>query len=50
MSDLEMMIAIVKAYKNYIDGNIDLTEQERSDLLMIARNLDNEALFKGIYV
>ena len=47
--DCVLLISIIDAYKNYIDGSILLSEQARSDLLMIARNLDGEANFKGLY-
>lgn len=49
MTDLELLAKTIKAYKNYIDSNINLTEQERSDLLMIARTLDIEAEARGLY-
>jgi hypothetical protein len=49
MTDLELLAKTVKAYKEYIDSSINLSEQERSDLLMVARELDIEAESRGLY-
>jgi hypothetical protein len=48
MTDIELLAETIKAYKVYIDCPITATEQERSDLLMIARTLDIEAQSRGL--
>ena len=50
MDDITLLIETIKAYKKYIDCRNDLSEQDRSDLLMIARNLDSECLERGLDV
>jgi len=50
MDDLQLLIETVKAYKKYIDLRNDLPEDERSDLLMKARELDIECESRGIEI
>lgn len=49
MNDIELLIAVIKFYKEYIDAPSTITEEERSNLLMIARNYDNEAISRNLY-
>jgi uncharacterized protein (DUF1778 family) len=48
MTDVELLLKTIDAYKNYIDAAADISEQERSDLLMIARELDGEIETRNI--
>lgn len=49
MTDLELAIATIKAYKEYIDRPIDMSEEDRSNLLMIARRYDIEVDSRNLY-
>lgn len=49
MTDLELSVATIKAYKQYIDRPMDMSEEERSDLLMIARQYDIEMEKRNLY-
>jgi len=48
MEDLELLKQLCVAYKNYIDTPVFTSEQERSDMLMIARELEIEANVRGL--
>ena len=49
LNNEEVLIKTIEAYKNYIDCKDGLDEHNRSDLLMVARELDGVAIFRGIY-
>lgn len=50
LDNQQLLIETIIAYKNYIDASAELDEQSRSDLLMVARNLDGELVYRGVYV
>ena len=49
MTDLGLAIATIKAYKDYIDRPIDISDEDRSDLLMVARRYDLEMEKRNLY-
>lgn len=49
MTDIELLLKTINAYKNYIDSGSDVSEEKRSDLLMVARELDLEIENRNLY-
>jgi hypothetical protein len=50
LTDIEVLEKTINAYVEYIDCCDGLPEQERSDLLMVARELHIEAGYRGLNV
>lgn len=46
---LNLLVETIDAYKAYIDHHIGMSEQDRSDLLMLARDLDATCEAEGLY-